>query len=198
MDEPRLGVAAVPSGDGVLGAPNLDARLDRWLADARSTDAAGARARARWLRVQAEESATFAGVLVDLAERNTTVVVHGPAGRRHRGVVVLVASDFCAVRTDAGRDVLIAYRGISSIRPDLRAETSLGDRSVRAELGFAEMLNIVAADRPRVLITTLVPSEGVAGELRSVGRDVVAIRTDGDARVPTYVPIEVIAEVTVV
>lgn len=188
----------LPSGDGVLGAPSLDARLDRWLADARSTDAAAARARARWLRVQAEESATFAGVLVDLAERSTSVVVQAAAGRRHRGVVALVAADFCVVRTDAGRDVLIAYRGISSIRPDLRSELPVGDRSVRAELGLAEMLNIVASDRPRILITTLVPSEGVAGELRSVGRDVVAIRTDGDGRVPTYVPIDVIAEVTVV
>ena len=188
----------LPSGDGVLGGPNLDARLDRWLADAHSTDAAGARARARWLRMQAEESATFAGVLVDLAERRTSVVVHGPSGRRHRGIVVLVAGDFCALRTDAGREVLVAYRGIGSIRPDVRSELPVGDRTVRAELGLAEMLNIVAADRPRVLITTLVPSEGVAGELRSVGRDVVAIRTDGDGRVPTYVPIEVIAEVTIV
>ena len=188
----------VPSGDGVLGAPNLDARLDRWLADARSTDAAGARARARWLRVQAEESATFAGVLVDLAERHTSVVVHGRADRRHRGVIALVAGDFCALRTDTGRDVLIAYRGVSSIRPDLRSELPVGDRALRAELGLAEMLSIVAADRPRVLITTLVDGEGVAGELRSVGRDVVAIRTDGDGRVPTYVPIDAIAEVALV
>jgi hypothetical protein len=195
VDEPRVGV---PSPDGVLGAPDLDARLDRWLADARSADAAAARARARWLRLQAEESATFAGVLVDLAERHTGVTVHGHAGRRRRGVVALVAADFCALRTDAGREVLIAYRGVSSIRPDVRAEVPVGDRTVRAELGLAEMLNIVAADRPRVLITTLVDSEGVAGELRSVGRDVVAIRTDGDGRVPTYVPIDAIAEVTVV
>jgi hypothetical protein len=195
VDEPRVGV---PPPDGVLGAPNLDARLDRWLADARSTDAAAARARARWLRLQAEESATFAGVLIDLAERHTSVVVHGHGGRRHRGVVALVAADFCVVRTDNGRDVLIAYRGIGSIRPDLRSELPVGDRAVRSELGLAEMLNIVASDRPRVLITTLVGTEGVVGELRSVGRDVVAVRTDGDGRVPTYVPIYVIAEVAVV
>jgi hypothetical protein len=195
VDEPRVGV---PSGDGVLAAPDLDARLDRWLADARSTDAAAARARARWLRLQAEESATFAGVLVDLAERRTSVVVQGSGGRRHRGVVALVAADFCVVRTDMGRDVLIAYRGIGSVRPDVRSDLPVGDRTVRTELGLAEMLNIVAAERPRVLITTLADREGVAGELRSVGRDLVAIRTDGDGRVPTYVPIAAIAEVTVV
>jgi len=195
VDEPRVGV---PSGDGVLGAPDLDARLDRWLADARSTDAAAARTRARWLRLQAEESATFAGVLVDLAERRTSVVVQGSGGRRHRGVVALVAADFCAVRTDMGRDVLIAYRGIGSVRPDVRSDLPVGDRVVRTELGLAEMLNIVAAERPRVLITTLADGEGLAGELRSVGRDLVAIRSDGDGRAPTYVPIDVIAEVTVV
>lgn len=68
MDEPR---GAVPPAAGVLGASDFGARLERWIAEARSTDAAAARARTHWLRVQAGASATVAGVLVDLAEQHT-------------------------------------------------------------------------------------------------------------------------------
>ena len=38
MDEPRR---AVPPGAGLLGGPDLSARLERWVADARSAEAAG-------------------------------------------------------------------------------------------------------------------------------------------------------------
>ena len=55
MDEPRR---AVPPGAGLLGGPDLAARLERWVADARSADAAAARGRERWLRVQADDAVT--------------------------------------------------------------------------------------------------------------------------------------------
>ena len=195
MDEPRW---AAPPVEGILGAPDLGARLERWVAEARSTDAAAAKARARWLRVQSEESATFAGVLIDLAERATPVVVHTRAGRRHRGVIVVVAMDFCAVRTDGGHEVLVAYRGIASVRPDANVLGPSGDRLVHAEVALAEMLSILNGDRPRVLVMTMVNDEGVAGELRSVGRDVITLRLDGGSRAPVYVPIDTITEVALV
>ena len=195
MDEPR---GAVPPAAGMLGAGDLGARLERWVAEARSTDAAAARARTHWLRVQSEQSATFAGVLVDLAERSSPVVIHTRAGRRHRGVIALVAADFCAVRTDGGLDVFVGYCGIGSVRPDPHTAGPSGDRVVRAELTLAEMLSIVGAERPRVLVVTTVDDEGLAGELRSVGRDVVTVRLDGPARATAYVPIGTIAEVAIV
>jgi hypothetical protein len=195
VDEPRR---AVPLAAGLLGGPDLAARLERWVADARSTDAAAARGRERWLRLQADESATFAGVLIDLAERGTPVVVHGRAGRRHRGSIAAVAADFCALRTSGGRDVLLAYAGIGSVRPDSRSPGPIGDRIVHAEIGMAEMLSVLAADRPRVLIVTVADAEGVAGELRSVGRDLVTVRLDGAARAAAYVSIAAIAEVSLV
>jgi hypothetical protein len=181
-----------------LGGPDLAARLERWVADARSADAAAARGRERWLRLQADESATFAGVLVDLAERGTPVVIHGRAGRRHRGSIAAVAADFCALRTSAGRDVLLAFAGIGSVRPDSRHPGPIGDRVVHAEIGMAEMLSVLAAERPRVLIVTTADTEGVAGELRSVGRDVVTVRLDGEPRAAAYVAITAIAEVSLV
>jgi hypothetical protein len=195
VDEPR---PAVPPAAGILGSHDFGARLERWVSETRSTDAAAARARARWLQVQAEESATFAGVLIDLAERATPVVIHTRAGRRHRGVIAVVAADCCALRTDGGVDVLLAYRGIGSVRPDSTEPGPTGDRAVHAEVGLAELLGIAHADRPRVLITTTVDDEGLAGELRSVGRDVVTVRLDGGSRASAYVPTGTIAEVAFV
>ena len=195
MDEPR---GAVPPGAGVLGAHDFGNRLERWIAEARTADAAAARSRARWLRVQAEESSTLLGVLVDLAERASPVVLHGRAGRRHRGVVTIVGEDFCAVRTDANLDVFLAYHAISSIRPDTRGPAPTGHRSVQADVDLVRFLSTVAADRPRVLIVTTVDEDGIAGELRSVGRDVVALRLDGPDRASAYVAIPVIAEVSLV
>jgi len=195
VDEPR---SAVPPVEGILGTPDLGARLERWVAEARSGDAAASRTRARWLRIQSEESATFAGVLIDLAERTARVAVHTRAGRRHRGVIAVVAVDFCAVRTDRGHDVLVAYRGIASVRPDADIPGPSGDRLVHSDVALAEMLSILNADRPRLLVMTTVGDEGLAGELRSVGRDVITLRLDGASRAPVYVPIDTIAEITLV
>ena len=188
----------MPPGAGLLGGPDLAARLERWVAEARSADAAASRTRERWLRIQADESATFVGVLVDLAERGTPVVVHGRAGRRHRGQIAAVAADFCALRTSGGRDVLLAYTGIGSVRPDSRTPGPSGDRAVHADLGLAEMLSVLAADRPRVLLLTTADADGIAGELRSVGRDIVTVRLDGERRAAAYVAITAIAEVSLV
>ncbi|MEY2447122.1 MAG: hypothetical protein QOH79_598 [Acidimicrobiaceae bacterium] len=188
----------MPPGAGLLGGPDLSARLERWVADARSADSAAARTRERWLRLQADESATFVGVLVDLAEQGTPVVIHGRGGRRHRGAIAAVAADFCALRTSGGRDVLLAYSGIGSVRPDSRSAGPIGDRAVQAEIGMAEMLSVLAVDRPRVLIVTVADADGIAGELRSVGRDLVTVRLDGEPRAAAYVAITAIAEVSLV
>lgn len=182
----------------MLGAPDLIARIERWVADARSQDAAAARARERWLRQQADESATFAGVLMDLAERRTPVVIHGRGGRRHRGAIAAVCGDFCALRTSGGRDVLLTYGGISSVRPDSRAPAPSGDRIVHVDLTLAEMFSVLAAERPRVLIITNADAEGLAGELRAVGRDVVTVRLDGEPRASAFVAVSAVAEVSLV
>ena len=195
MDEPRRGV---PAGDDMLGAPDLGRRLERWIAEARSSDAAAARARTRWLRTQAEESASFVGVLVDLAEHAAPVMIHGRAGRRHRGVITVVGEDFCALRTEAGLEVLLAYRGISSVRPDRDTPVAVGDRPVHAQADLAVVLSAIAADIPRILVLTTIDDEGITGELRSVGTDVVTVRLDGPAKRTAYVAIGTIAEVSVV
>ncbi len=190
MEPPRRFAA-----QGLLGA-DLVSRLDRWVADMRSDEAAAARARERWLFTQAQESSTFAGVLVDLAEQGTTVLIEGRGARRHRGRVVVVAHDFCALRTHAGRDVLLSYAGIASVRPEQRSTPPTGDRAVHLEATLDDALGILAEDRPRVLVVTLAGESGMAGELQAVGRDVVTLRLDGEPPSPVYVAISAIAEVS--
>ena len=184
--------------DDLLGNEDLLARLDRWVAAARTAEAAASRARQRWLRQVADESATFAGLLLDLAERGSPVVVQGQGGRRHRGTVLAVGIDFAALRTEGGVDVLLAFSAIASMRPDGRVvDSPTGDRVPTFELGMAEAVAAVGSDRPRVLLVTTADADGVAGELRSVGRDVVTIRLDGDGGT-AYVPMSAIAELRIV
>jgi hypothetical protein len=204
VDDRRL-----PSADAVaslLAGGDLRARLDRWAAEARSDEAAAARARQRWMRQAASESATFAGVLLDLAERQTAVLVTCTSSRRHHGVVTIVGRDFCALRighqgairpgSDGGHDVLIAYRGLTSVRPNAADEGPLGDRAPGVDLTLAEVLVACAADRPRVLVVAGI-GEGIAGELRAVGHDVVTVRPDGEPRA-AYVALASIVEVSFV
>jgi hypothetical protein len=180
----------------LLGGDDLLARLDRWVSDARTDEAAAARARERWLKQAAEESATFAGILLDVAERAVPVVVVARGERRHRGVIAAVAADFCILRTPTGHDVLLALAGIASVRIDATSSAPTGDRAVHVDLGLAEALAALAADRPRVLVVTGAGTDGVAGELRAVGIDVVTVRLVGDPASNAYVPIPAIIEVT--
>jgi hypothetical protein len=191
VDQPRRLTA-----DGLLGG-DLVSRLDRWIAEMRSDDAAASRARERWLLTQAEESSTFVGVLLDLGEQRATVVVEGRGGRRHRGTIVAVAHDFCALRTPSGRDILLSYAGVASVRAERRTSAT-GDRAVQLEATLDEALATLAEDRPRVLVVTLAGADGLAGELRSVGRDVLTLRLDGEPAAPAYVAISAIAELSLV
>ena len=130
-------------------------------------------------------------MLLDLAERAAPVVVAGRAGRRHRGTLRAVGRDFCGLRTPEGADVLLTYGGVASVRSEGRAEVVAGDRPVALDVGLAEALAALAADRPRVLVVTMADAEGVAGELRGVGADVLTLRLDGLGRPNAYVPIAV-------
>jgi hypothetical protein len=170
-------------------------RFEGWLAAARAGEAAAARSREGFLRRTGPEDATFAGILVDLAERGGPVVVEAVGDRRHRGTLQAVGADFAALRTPDGRHVLLAERGIASITAEGRAPEAVGDRDVQVVAGLAEALAALAEDRPRVLVVT-VPGTGLAGDLVAVGRDVVTLRLDGADRRTAYVALAAIAEVS--
>jgi hypothetical protein len=178
------------------GTSGLLGRLDAWAAEVRADEAVASRAREAFLRRTAGEDATFAGIVLDLAERGAPVLIT-VGRRRHRGTVGTVGSDFCALRTPEGRLVFVAFGGIASVRPEGRAPAAGGDRPVRVGAGLVEALAVVAEDRPRVLVTLAGDDQGLAGTLRSVGRDLLVLQLDGADRPMAYLPAANVVEVSI-
>lgn len=183
------------SAEGMLGDGGLLNELERWAADARVHEAGLGRSRERWLRQQASEEASLVGVLTDLAERGTPLVITTSSGRRHRGGVHGLGVDFCSLRTETGQGQLIRFDAVATIRtlPAERAVT--GDRTVDLSLRLSDVLLGLAAERPTVLVVAT-GDETARGELRAVGTDVVTIRGDGQPPATIYVPIASITEVS--
>jgi hypothetical protein len=175
---------------GLLG------RLATWASAARVDEAVEARAREAFLRRSAGEGATFTGVLLDLAEQGGAVALTLAGGRRHRGRLRAVGTDFVVLVTEQGSQVLVANRGVVAVRPDARRATLSGDRPLAMATGIAEVLSIVAEERPRVLVVAAGDPEGIAGELRAVGQDVLVLRLDGQGRPAAYVPVANLVELT--
>jgi hypothetical protein len=198
--------------DGLLGE-GIGARLERWAADARIEVAARRRARERWLRQQAEEEATLAGVLIDLGEHGAEAVVHTRTGRIHRGRVGVVGADFVGLTRASppgeargggaagDEEVLVTLDSVTSVRMQAGARLVTGDRPLTSRLSLAEVITGLAAERERVVLVLADSGETLAGTLHSVGLDIVVVRlADGPAgaRPPTaYVALAGIVEVVV-
>lgn len=170
--------------------------LERWAAGARAQEAAEARVRERWLRQAAEEEASFAGLLIDLAEDGRPVSVATTAGRRHHGPIVAVGTDFVAVSGPDGRVVLVSLGAVAEVRPAAGARHPPAATADRQHLGvtMAEVVAQAAATRPRVAIAA--GDVTVVGHLRAVGVDVLTVRTDGEPPGQSYVTLASVSEVS--
>ena len=170
--------------------------LARWAGEARAEEAAAERVEQRLLEQIAAEEATFAGVCLDLAERTAPVVVRTVAGRTHRGRVITVGRDFLVVRDQGGPPLLLALGAVASVRlgPGERAGTAPSGRAAAFEAGLAAVLAGVAPERPRVQVLSAGEQQPVTGELRTGGRDVAAVRLDGEPPATVYLRVGSIAE----
>jgi len=183
-------VVADDDGPGDL-APFQD--VERWAAESRALDAVETRVRERWLRRQAEEEATFAGVLLAMAEREQPVVVTTTVAGRHVGPVEAVGADFVALRTPGGcttvvtLESIVAVHGAGMARTGPRPSPAAGGRDGEGVAGgghrpvmvtMAEVLAHGVGHRPRVQLQA--GGAQLVGELRSVGADVVTLLADGD------------------
>lgn len=176
---------------GLLGGTDaLTRSLERWAADAMVDEAARARTRQRWLRIQAEEEASTLGALLDLGERQHPVALD-VGGHRVRGALAGIGADFVALRSDLGQHVLVRTDAIDVIRAEPGDRGVVGDRAVLVEVTLAAVVGPLAAERPEVLVRTR-SGQGVRGELRSAGTDVVRLRADGDPPAPVWVPLAAI------
>jgi hypothetical protein len=182
-------VSPAGADDGFL------ASLDHLVADAVAEDAARERSQTRMLRQIAEEEATFLGVALDLAERGALVVARTSSGRSHRGRVLAVGRDFVVLRDGGGPPVFLAVTAMASLRaqPGAASDDTAGGRAAPLGVGLAALLVGLAAERPRVQVSA-VGDEPVAGQLRSVGADVLTLRLDGDAGLRAHVRLGAVSE----
>ncbi len=188
---------ALRRSEGIVAGDRgrFSARLHAWLADAVVEGSAGARARERWLRAAAEADATFLGVLVDLAERRAGVSVSTEGDRRHHGRIDVLGADFVALGLASGTEVLLALAAVTAVRTAPLVDATLGEQMVTTELRLGDVLGELAAERSRVLLVPRGGGEPVGGELRSVGQDVVTVRTDSDPPATAYLRLSAVAEV---
>ena len=153
FDENPLSGRPMGDASGLLGDDALGRSLDRWAAEARVDEAARARVRARWLRIQAEEEASLIGTMVDLAERGRPVGLD-VGDHRLRGVLRGIGGDFVAMRTEQNQLVLVRIAAVDAVRTEPGGADVRGDRSSLLDLELAGVLGPVAADRPQVLVRT--------------------------------------------
>lgn len=152
------------------------------LDEARADDQAQGRARERWLRRQAEESATLVGTLLDLAESGVDVALSTLGGRRHDGPIVGLGIDV-VVLEDRNERVAVRLPAITTVRPRPGAAlvVAAGDRAAVLDLTFVELLARFVDERPDVSVA-LLSGEAVTGRLVGVGTDVLSIRVaEGEA-----------------
>lgn len=174
-----------------------DPELIELLDEEHAADRGAARERERLLRQVAEEGASLAGTLLDLAEQGTPVSVSTRSGRAHHGFLIGVGDDFCVLRSARGTLTYLATDTMATVRPQPgeRHPPASGERRAPRDLRLVELLSSALPERPRLALV-LRGGEVVAGELRAVGTDVVTLRLDGDGRA-VYVAAASIAEATV-
>ena len=186
--------AADDLGDAFDGFDDLDG-LAAWAAEVRVDDAIDQRRRAAWLRRQAAEGATLAGVLVDLAEQGRAVTVQTSVGQRHRGRITIVGRDVVGLRSIDGQVILLRLDAVVTLRPQPGALPVTGDEPLDATTTLHRLLGRLHQGRDRVVMT-MRGGEALAGALVNVGHDVLSVTTDAGGQV--YVPLDSVIEVSVV
>ena len=213
------GPGADPAGESAPGGPGdgLLGEIARWVASERVARAAAERSRARSLAAQSVATATWAGVLVDLAERAAPVSV-AVTGARISGRMVGVARDFCVVELGDGRPAVIRLdaitevstsagpggpgsggpgsrapgsRGLGSGGPGAGGSAPGGSRRPAASVSMVDVLEAAAAEASPVSLHT--PSGMVNGDLVALGQDVVTLRDPGPSRRRIHVPLSAVA-----
>ncbi len=165
----------------------------RWSADQRVAEAARQRTRERSLRTAAVGSASFVGVLTDLAERRTDITAT-TSGHTWRGTLVGVGADFVVMEDHKGGAILLStasVTGVTTGHSALRSSDPSGDRPAPLSVRLVDALAILATERNPVALSTG-PGALIRGDLVAVGVDIVTIQADrSDPRRGglTYLPV---------
>ena len=179
------------SDDSVgLGGPDPMAAVTRFVGEGAVEFAARSRSRTRWQRQLAVEEGTWLGLLCELAETQTTMVVDTTIGRRLRGTITAVGHDFVTVAPTIGGHVIVAIAAISAIQQASGnpASTGTGLTVSTDRPTLRELLTELAGDRPQ-LTWHLTDRTSVTGQLIGVAHGFVQLRDTGTPPSTNYVPI---------
>jgi hypothetical protein len=176
-------------------ADNAVVSLARWASAAKADDAADARTRERWLRQQAQESATVAGLMAGLVERRVAVALRTTNGHTHNGTLVGVGADYLAL-VGANRMTFVPLDRVATVTPRPPTAAPASDERQPPTGRLAAVLAGLAAEGPPVTLMT--GGETVAGVLAAVGADLLTIqRGDAAGGEVLYVPVASVAELSV-
>lgn len=154
------------------------------LVDAERARAAAADRRARgWLARLDAEQATFAGLLVDLAEQHAEVVIEVAGQGRCQGRVDAVGVDHVVLAGRAHR-WLISWSAIATVRPTRSELAHATPRRGGAPAGqpIMEALRGLVAERTPVTVRG-VGGDPTEGQLVAAGADLITVRTASGALV---------------
>lgn len=168
--------------------------MERWLADVRADEARLARRREEWLLAQQQESATFSGHLVDLADQHIDVAID-TAARRLTGAIAGVGLDLIVLR-DHGRWSLVPLHAIDATRYVGASTPATGERRAPLDTTLGEALLELANERIRASFT-LRSGDRLAGIVEAVGIDVVSVRVDSQPSTVAVLRMEAINDVVV-
>lgn len=169
-----------------------DRDFEDWRANSAIAEAARSRRRTATWSQHGSADAGLAGVLLDLAERGTEVVISLINGHSHRGVVLAVASTWAMLRINAGARVVLRLRAVAAI--DCTGQrSSFGERCAPITTGFAPMLE--RSVEPGEQLTVWCGHQRLSGELSGVGDDLAILTVNSSTL--RYVSIEAIDEVVI-
>jgi hypothetical protein len=168
--------------------PDPLAALSRFVAESAVEQAARARSRLRWQQQLALDETTWLGLLRDLAEAATPVVLATTFGRRVAGTFTALGADFVCIAPHAGPTAIVTIGAIAGVeRVDVRAAPS-GRAAAPSEATFRELLAELAADRPAIT-WHLGDGDACRGRLTGVGQGFIQLRVDGATPTISYLPI---------
>ena len=194
MHEP----APARPASGAPRRPDRDpfAAILRGIADARVDDAATARSRAHWLRRQAEEAATLADALLELAEQRTWVHLRVRGGAVVSGVAAGVGADVMVLHTDVG-PMLVRIDRLAQVRATgSPVPSAAGPRPDGTGRAFVDLLRDLAAERAPVVVHTD-DGQDLRGALRAVGADVLTLRMGSSPLATVLVSLDAVTMVGV-
>ena len=181
------------------GVDDLLASFADWAAAERVARAAAERSRARSLGEQAARSATWTGILVDLAERAAQVQVTA-GGSKISGRLLCVGRDFLVVEQPSSRPCLVSVEAVDTLAPQpalpLAPETAGrpappgGSRHPAVDLSLLSALDSLAAERAPVALRS--GTTTLTGDLLATGVDVLTIAAGPHGRL-VHVPVAALA-----